>query len=133
MGSSETLDSEDSQLSVLLVGSDGLAQELEQEIQVLGEFCFSDWHSFMSKQIKTNCSYWQHLRDRRGRLESFVSILVTGHAPTHPCSEASPDPNSTLTLDLTQGRVGTCPATEQGPKFLSPLLPQKGVELLAWS
>ena len=34
-GSDETLDSEDSQLSILLTGSEGLAQELEREIQVL--------------------------------------------------------------------------------------------------
>ena len=44
---------------------------------------------------------------------------VTGHIPTHPSPEASPDPNPTLTrtLDLTQGRVGTWPATEQGLKY----------------
>ena len=45
------------------------------------------------------------------------SSLVTGHVPTHPFPEASADLNLTLTqtLDLTQGRVGTWPATEQGP------------------
>ena len=37
------------------------------------------------------------------------SSLVTGHFPAHPITEASPDPNRTLTqtLDLTQGRVCT--------------------------
>ena len=34
MGSDETLDSEDSQLNLILLGSDGLAQELEKEIRV---------------------------------------------------------------------------------------------------
>ena len=38
MGSDETLDSEDSQLNLLLLGTDGLAQELEKEIQVCKEF-----------------------------------------------------------------------------------------------
>ena len=49
------------------------------------------------------------------------SSLFTGHVPTHPFPEASPDPNLTLTqtLDLTQGRVGTWPATEQGPALPS--------------
>ena len=49
------------------------------------------------------------------------STLVTGHVPTHPFPEASPDPNLTLTqtLDLIQGRVGTWPATEQGPNGLT--------------
>ena len=44
------------------------------------------------------------------------SSLVTGHVPTHPFPEASPDPYQTL--DLTRGRVGTWPATEQGPKSI---------------
>ena len=45
------------------------------------------------------------------------SSLVTGHVSSYPFPEASPDPNLTLTqtLDLTQGRVGMWPATEQGP------------------
>ena len=45
------------------------------------------------------------------------SSLFMGHIPTHPFPEASPDPNPTLTqtLDLTQGRGGTWPASEQGP------------------
>ena len=40
-----------------------------------------------------------------------------GPRPYSPLPEASPDPNLTLTqtLDLTQGRVGTWPATEQRP------------------
>ena len=44
-----------------------------------------------------------------------------GHIPTHPFPEASPDPNLALTqtLNLTQGRVGTCPGTKQGPVNLS--------------
>ena len=51
------------------------------------------------------------------------SSLITGHTPTHPFPEASPDPNLTLaqTLDLTQGRVGMWPTTEQGPKFQATL------------
>ena len=42
------------------------------------------------------------------------SCLVMGHVPTHPFPVASPDPNPTLTqtVDLSQGRVGTWPATE---------------------
>ena len=46
------------------------------------------------------------------------SSLATGHVPTHSFPVASPDPNPTLTqnLDLAQGRVGTWPATERGPK-----------------
>ena len=54
------------------------------------------------------------------------SSLVTGHVPTHPFPEARPDTNPTLTqtLDLTQGRVGTWPTTEQGPEklYLPPFL-----------
>ena len=44
-----------------------------------------------------------------------------GHVPTHPFPEASPDPNLTLiqTLDLSQGRVGMWPTTEQGPIFIT--------------
>lgn len=34
-GSDETLDSDDSQLSIVILGSEGLAQSLETEIQVL--------------------------------------------------------------------------------------------------
>ena len=43
------------------------------------------------------------------------SRLVMGHVPTHPFPETSPDPTLALsqTLDLTQGKVGTWPATEQ--------------------
>ena len=43
-----------------------------------------------------------------------------GHVPIHPFPEAGPDPNPTLTqtLDLTQGRVGTWPATKQGQAWL---------------
>ena len=50
----------------------------------------------------------------------FWINLVTGHVPTHPFPEASPDPDLTLTqtLDLTQRRVGMWPATEQGPLFV---------------
>ena len=63
------------------------------------------------------------------------SSLVTGHVPTHPSPEASPDPNPTLTqtLDLTQGRVSTWPATEQEDRqrlswtFLSTFLPVNSV------
>ena len=49
------------------------------------------------------------------------SSLVTGHVPTHPSPEASPEPNQTLTqtLDLTQGRGGAWPATEQGPTTIT--------------
>ena len=52
------------------------------------------------------------------------SSLFTVHVPTHPFPEASPDTNPTLTqtLDLTQGRVGTWAATEQGPYFDTNLL-----------
>ena len=48
------------------------------------------------------------------------SSLVTGHVPTHPFPDTCPDPNPTLTqtLDLTQRRGGTWPATKQGPKLL---------------
>ena len=44
-----------------------------------------------------------------------------GHVPTHPYPEAIPNPNLSLiqTLDLTQGRVGTWPATKQGPIFFN--------------
>ena len=45
------------------------------------------------------------------------SSLVAGHVPTHPFLEANPDPTLTQTLNLTWGRVGTWPATEQGPWF----------------
>ena len=48
---------------------------------------------------------------------SFLgSSLVAGHIPTHPFLEADPNPDPTLsqTLNLTWGRVGKWPATEQG-------------------
>ena len=46
------------------------------------------------------------------------SSLFPGNVPTHTFPEASPDLNPTLTqtLDLTQGRVGTWSAAEQGLK-----------------
>ena len=50
-------------------------------------------------------------------IEMLDQSLITGHVPTNPFPDACPGPNPTLTqtLDLTQGRVGTGPATEQGP------------------
>ena len=60
------------------------------------------------------------------------SSLVTGHVPTHPSPEASPDLHLTITqtLDLTQGRVGMWPATEQGSEGLR--LETSAVSLLPW-
>ena len=52
----------------------------------------------------------------------------------------SPDPNLSLTqtLDLTQGRVGTWPTTEQGPLIYSFViliwlfLVERGIQMLWW-
>ena len=52
--------------------------------------------------------------------KNFGSSLVTAtYLPTPPVASPRPiNPTLTQTLDLTHGRVGTWPATKQGPEFL---------------
>ena len=68
------------------------------------------------KTVETLCKVLNP-GDKRRRNRCKETGIKPGYGPhpyTHPSPEASPDPNPTLaqTLDLTQGRVGTWPATK---------------------
>ena len=70
-----------------------------------------------ARLVRLQQVFKQHAQRKDSLAREGGSSLVTGHIPTHPFLVASPDPNPALTqtLDLSQGRVGTWPATERGP------------------